>query len=106
MGDRGGFGGGRGGFDRGRGGPPRGRGGPPRGRGGGGSGFKKSEPDAPRTNSEVQVRHKDTARRNETFVTIKWKYFSKPQHSVINRTNQIICFNQPMKSDQSYCFDH
>ena len=47
---------GRGGFGgppRGRGGgPPRGRGGPPRGRGGG---FKKSEPDAPRINSEVQI---------------------------------------------------
>ena len=43
-----------GGPPRGRGGPPRGRGGPPRGRGGGG-GFKKSEPDAPRVNSEVQI---------------------------------------------------
>ena len=51
---------GRGGPPRGFGGPPRGRGGPPRGRGGpprgrGGGGFKKSEPDAPRVNSEVQV---------------------------------------------------
>ena len=51
MGDRGG----RGGFDRGRGGFGRGRGGPPRGRGGGGGGFKKSGPDDPRCNSEVQI---------------------------------------------------
>ena len=51
---------GRGGPPRGRGGPPGFRGGPPRGRGGpprgrGGGGFKKSEPDAPRVNSEVQI---------------------------------------------------
>ena len=41
--------------------------------------------------------------RNGTFVTLKRKYFSKPLHSECNWTNQIACFDQPLKSDQSDC---
>ena len=41
--------------------------------------------------------------RIRTFVTLKWKYFSKPLHVLNNRTNQIASFDQPMKSDQSDC---
>ena len=34
-------------------------------------------------------------------------YFSKPLHSVINQTNQVVCFDQRMKLEQSEClFDH
>ena len=55
----------------------------------------------------VQVRYKDTTRkqdfRNKTFVTLKWKHLSKPVHMLINRTNQIVWFDQCMKSDQSDC---
>ena len=38
-----------------------------------------------------------------TFVTLKWKYFSKPLHMLNNFTNQIASFDQPMKLDQSDC---
>ena len=41
--------------------------------------------------------------RNGTFVTLKRKYFSKPLQSESNWTNQIACFDQPMKSGQSDC---
>ena len=41
--------------------------------------------------------------RNGTFVTLKPKYFSKPLQSESNWTNQIACFDQPMKSDLSDC---
>ena len=56
----------------------------------------------------VSLRYKDTTCqqdfRNITFVTLKWKYFSKPLHLQNNRTNQIVCFEQPMKWVQP--FDH
>ena len=35
--------------------------------------------------------------RHWTFVTLNWKYFSKPLHMLINRTNQIASFDQLMK---------
>ena len=51
---------------------------------------------------------KDTARkedfRNGSFVTLKWRDFSKPLPMLINRTNQIVSFDQPIKSDQSDFF--
>ena len=45
---------------------------------------------------------KDTARKED--FTRKLRYFSKPLHMLINRTNQIVSFDQPTKSDQSVCF--
>ena len=56
-------------------------------------------------------RYKDTTCkedfRNGTFVTLKWKYFSKPLHMLNNQTNQIVCYDQPLKLDQPDCvFDH
>ena len=45
--------------------------------------------------------------RKGTFVTIKQKYFSQPLHIESNRTNHIVCFDQPMKSEnQIVCFAH
>ena len=55
----------------------------------------------------VPGRHEDTVCQGDfsdrTFVPLKWKYFSNPLHSVFNGTNQIVCFYQPMKLDQSDC---
>ena len=55
----------------------------------------------------VSRRHKETAHkedfRNRTCVTLKWRYFWKPPHMLINRTNEIASFAQPMKLDQSNC---
>ena len=46
------------------------------------------------------TRHKDTAckgdLRNETEVTLKWKCFSESLHSVIHRTNLIVCFDHTL----------
>ena len=42
--------------------------------------------------------------RNGTLVTLKRKYVSKPLHMLNNWTHQIVCFDQPMKSDQSDFF--
>ena len=41
--------------------------------------------------------------RNATFVNLEQKCFSKPLQSESNWTNQIACFDQPMKFDQSDC---
>ena len=41
--------------------------------------------------------------RNGNFVSLKQKYFSKPLQSESKWTNQIACFDQPMKPDQSDC---
>ena len=61
-------------------------------------------------NLATQARHKnrkDAAHKgnlmNRTFVTLKWKYFPKPLHMLINWTNQIASFYQPMRSDKSDC---
>ena len=39
----------------------------------------------------------------ETLVTLNWKYFSQPLHMLINRSNQIICFDQPIKRLSRMC---
>ena len=49
----------------------------------------------------TQHRYKDTTAKQDfskgTFVTLKWISFSQPLHGLINRTNLINCFDQPMK---------
>ena len=58
--------------------------------------FIKSGPDTKDTTCKQDL-------RNEAFVTLKWKHFSKPLHMLNNQTNLIVCFDQPMKSYQSGC---
>ena len=41
--------------------------------------------------------------QERTFCHQKRKYFSQPLHIESNRTNPIVCFDQPMKSGQSDC---
>ena len=48
---------------------------------------------------------KDTTSKQDfrigTCDTLKWNYFSKPLHMLNNPTNWIVCFDQPMNSNQS-----
>ena len=65
-----------------------------------------SRPRAPTT----YTRHKDTACKgdfsNAIFVYLRWKYFSKPLHMLINWTNQIVCFDQTLNKLALYRASH